>query len=176
MGACHYLTHYPNVRTVKQEFLRLIMTPALISTLFGVVGYAIVNVIIGHKLIGVSALSSIPAYTGVLALSAMGTGMAWTMTGHTLHPWTSAHLPWLLAIGLVLLFADICYVGAFNLPGSSVSMITTTASLMPVMVAIIERCFITGAWPSARTLIAFGLAVVVVWLVAYDPANTPKTH
>ncbi len=148
------------------------MSPALISTLLGVLGYALVNVIIAHKLVGVSALSSIPVYTGILSISAFTGAMLWQGVGHTLTPFTPAHLPWLVLLGLLLLFADIGYVGAFNLPGASVSMITTTSALMPVMVAVIERCFITGTWPSWRTLLAFGLALVVVWLVAYDPAHT----
>jgi hypothetical protein len=38
------------------------------------------------------------------------------------------------------------------------------------MVAIIDK-FVTGTMPSMRTIFAFALAIFVVWLVAYDPAN-----
>ncbi len=144
---------------------------ALLSVLIAVACYAIANVIMAHKLVGVSSFSSVPFYSLVVCVGAFTVGKAWSATGHTVTTWDSSHVIWLILLGVVLVVADVAYVGAFNLPGASVPMITTSAALLPVFVALIEKVFITGAMPSMRTISAFALAIFVVWLVAYDPAN-----
>jgi hypothetical protein len=146
---------------------------SLTSVLIAILGYAIGNIIMAHKLGGVSSFSSVPFYTVIVCVGAFGIGKAWAATGHTINSWDASHVPWLIALGIVLMISDIAYVGSFNLPGASVPMITTTAAILPVTVAIIEKLFITKSMPSLRTGAAFLLAIFVVWLVAYDPANKP---
>ena len=144
---------------------------ALGSVLIAIVGYAIGNVIMAHKLVGVSSFSSVPFYTAIVFVGALTVGKIWGGMGNTVTTWDASHVPWLIALGVILVIADVAYVGAFNLPGASVPLITTAAALLPVLVALIDKIFVTGTMPSLRTCFAFILAIFVVWLVAYDPAN-----
>lgn len=144
---------------------------ALSAVLIAVLGYSISNVIMAHKLVGVSSLSSVPFYALIIAVGAFAVGRAWVASGHTVSTWDVSHLPWLVLLGVILVIADIAFVGAYNLPGASVPLITTSAALLPVVVALIEKFFVTGTMPSMRTMGAFVLSIFVVWLVAYDPAN-----
>jgi hypothetical protein len=146
---------------------------ALHAVLIAVVGYAIGNIIFAHKLVGVSALSSIPFYTLMVMVGTLSIGKVWAATGHTVTPWNASHLPWLILLGAVLIVADIAFVAAYNLPGASVRLITTSTAILPVVAALLEKLFITKTMPSMRTMCAFALAIFVVWLVAYDPANSP---
>jgi hypothetical protein len=147
---------------------------ALSSVLIAVVCYAIGNLIMAYKLVGVSSLSSVPFYTAIIVVGVFTISKGWVGTGHTVSTWNATHVPWLIALGALLIVADIAFVGAYNLPGASVPMITTSAALLPVIVALIDKVFVNGKMPSIRTMIAFALALFVVWLVAYDPANQPK--
>ena len=136
---------------------------ALGAVLFAVTLYAVGNIIMAHKLVGVSSFSSVPFYTCIVMVGALTAGKTWSAMGHSVSTWDASHVPWLILLGVVLLIADVAFVGAYNLPGASVPMISTSAALLPV--------FVTGAMPSGRTMLAFVLAMFVVWLVAYDPAN-----
>lgn len=148
---------------------------ALSSVLIAILAYSAGNVIMAHKLIGVSALSSVPFYTAMIVVGSLMASKVWTATGHTVTHWNISHVPWLIALGILLIVGDLAYVGAYNLPGASVPLITTAAALLPVLVAIIEKVFVTGTTPSLRTCFAFACAIFVVWLVAYDPTNiAPK--
>ena len=144
---------------------------ALGAVLFAVTLYAVGNIIMAHKLVGVSSFSSVPFYTCIVMVGALTAGKTWSAMGHSVSTWDASHVPWLILLGVVLLIADVAFVGAYNLPGASFPMITTSAALLPVFAALIEKVFVTGAMPSGRTMLAFVLAMFVVWLVAYDPAN-----
>ena len=160
---------------LKNSFMEMLMTSVL-SAMIAVVAFAVVNVIIAHKLSGVSALVMVPAYTLVVGVTTLCIGRAANALGHAVPFPTGANLYWLVAIGLIFVVGDLAYMSAYGMKGASMATITTCAALVPVIATVIEKLCVGGTLPSARTMFAFGLSIFTVWLVAFDPANMPIKH
>ncbi len=147
---------------------------ALSSALIGMTAYAVFNVIVAHKLVGVSVLTIIPIFALIVSVGTFIISKIYIASGQTLITPNMTQLLWVILIGVIIIIADIAFLSAYGMKGASVPMLTTTAALLPIMVALIEKIFITGTMPSLRTCFAFILSIFVVWLVAYDPANVVR--
>lgn len=149
---------------------------SLVFALIGITAYAAMNVVMAHKLSGVSPFAIITVYTLAMAAMTFGIGRIANTMGYAVSFSISNVLPWLLLISVLVVIADLAYFSAYGVKGASMATITTCAALLPVVATIIEKLCIGGELPSMRTMIGFGLAVFTVWIVAFDPANIPVKH
>lgn len=149
---------------------------SLFLALIGVVAYAAMNVVMAHKLSGVSPFVIIPIYTSFVAVTTFGIWKAANMTGYAIPFSVGDTTPWLLLIGALIVIADFAYLGAYGMKGASMATITTCAALLPIVAAVIDKLCVGGTLPSLRTMLGFALAMFTVWLVAFDPANLPIKH
>lgn len=148
----------------------------MLSVLIGIVAFAAANVVIAHKLSGISPLAVVPIYSLFVAMTTFGLGRAAQAMGYAVPLPGSNALLWLLVIGTLFVIGDLAYIGAYSMRGASMATITTCVALIPAIAAIIEKLCIGGALPSMRTMFGFCLAVFTIWVVAFDPANIPIKH